>query len=150
MININSYYPLLILFLIFIVFSNCNIDKNQHTDFLSFEDFVCGSSNKVADISINNDDYLYDWQLVGNILNLDFRFDAVCLSAYSSDVIAENDSIHIFLEDTASVHARCICLHKSIFRFSIEDVPEIRLVLDIKFYAFDEFTTCVDTLLHIY
>ena len=147
--NIHSYYPLLILFLIIVAFSNCNVDKNQQTDFLSFEDFICGSDNKVTDSSIN-DDFLYDWQLVGNVLNLDFRFDTVCLSAYSSDVIAENDSIHIFLEDTASVHARCICPHKSIFRFYIEDVPEIRLVLDIKFYASDEFTTCVDTLLQLH
>jgi len=149
MINIHSYYPLLFLFLIFIVFSNCDIDKNQHTEFLSFEDFVCGSGNKVANESIN-DDFLYDWQLEGNKLKLDFRFDAVCNSAYSDDVITENNSIHIFLDDTASVHARCICPHQSIFLFLIEDVDDIRLILDIKFYASDEFTTCVDTLLKLH
>jgi hypothetical protein len=147
--NTHSYYPLLILFFVFIVFSSCKIDKNQHTDFLSFEDFACYLSNKVTDIS-NSDDFLYDWQLVGNLLNLDFRFDAVCLSAYSNNVITENNSIHIFLEDTASVHARCTCPHRSIFRFSLGDVDYIKLILDIKFYGSDDFTTCVDTLLQLH
>jgi hypothetical protein len=147
--NIHSYYPLLFLFLIFIVFSNCNVDKNQHTAFLSFEDFVCGSNNKVTNPSIN-DDFLYEWQLEGNNLKLDFRFDNVCLSAYSNEVIAENNSIHIFLDDTASMHARCICQHQSVFWFLIEDVDDIRLTLDIKFYTSDEFITCADTLLQLH
>ena len=144
-----AYYPLLILFLIFIVFSNCGIDKNQHTDFLSFEDFVCGSGNKVAKVSTNND-YLYDWQLDGNKLKLDFRFRPVCGSAYGDSVISGDKTIHIFLADTASIHARCICEHQSIFWFSIEDVESIGLTLDIKFYASDDYTTCVDTLIILY
>ena len=144
-----AYYPLLILFLIFIVFSNCGIDKNQNTDFLSFEDFVCGSGNKVAKVSTNND-YLYDWQLDGNKLKLDFRFNAVCGSAYDNRVMTGNNTIHIFLDDTASIHARCICEHQSVFWFFIEDIENIGLILDIKFYSSDEYTTCVDTLLQLY
>ncbi len=147
--NVQSYYPLLFLFLLFIVFSNCDIDKNQHADFLSFEDFVCGSSNKATKVSIN-DDFLYDWQLDGNKLKLDFRFSPVCGSAYAERVIIGNNTIHIFLDDTASIHARCICEHKSIFRFSIEDVDNIKLILDIKFYTSDKFITCVDTLLQLH
>ena len=144
-----SYYSLIMLFLIFAVFSNCGIEKNQHLCFISFEDFVCGSANKVAEEFTTND-YLYDWQLVGNKLKLDFRFRPVCGSAYGDSVISGDKTIHIFLADTASIHARCICEHQSIFWFSIEDVESIRLTLDIKFYASDDYTTCVDTLLQLY
>ena len=162
--NVFSYYPLLIISLLFLIFSNCEMVNNPPADLLSFEDIVCGSASKIAKVSAN-DDFLYNWQLDGNKLKLDFRFDPVCGSAYaervisenntihifySNDVITENNLINIFLDDTASIHARCICEHQSIFRFSIEDVENIRLILDIKFYTSDEYTTCVDTLLQLY
>ena len=89
----------LLFFLIFTIFSNCGIEKNQHIGFISFEDFVCGSANKIAEVFTTND-YLYDWQLVGNKLKLDFRFRPVCGSAYGDSVISGDKTIHIFLEDS--------------------------------------------------
>ena len=147
--NVYSCNPLLILFFLLIVFSNCEMDNNPPADFLSFEDIVCGSASKVAKGSTNND-FLYDWQLDGNKLKLDFRFSPVCGSAYADSVIIGTNTIHIFLDDTSSIHARCICEHLSIFRFLIDNVDDIQLILDIKFYTSDEYTTCVDTLLQLY
>jgi len=147
--NVFSYYPLLIISLLFLIFSNCEMVNNPPADLLSFEDIVCGSASKVAKGSTNND-FLYDWQLDGNKLKLDFRFSPVCGSAYADSVIIETNSIHIFLDDTASIHARCICEHQSIFRFLIDNVDDIQLILDIKFYTSNEYTTCVDTLLPLY
>ena len=141
--TISPYYSFLFLLLFF---SNCGMGNDQTLEFLSFEDIVCGSQNKLTKAMATND-YLYEWQYEGNRLNLDFRFRTLCNSAFRDSVIIWDKTIHILLEDTAKWHARCVCEHQSVFLFSIEDIESIKLMLDIKFAASEDYEACLDTVL---
>lgn len=141
--------PLLIILVC--ILSNCDnqqgpLDNQQDLlhEYLSFNDMVCdGLFGK----SLQGNYFLHDWFLNDDILSLDFRFNNTCGSAYQNSVSIMQDTISICLTDTARVHARCVCEHQCQFQFRVEGLDDIRLLMEIKFYAQDNYISCVDTLL---
>lgn len=140
--------PLLIILVC--VLSTCDNEHNQEElliEYLSYNDVICPPSSlgKV----LQNSDYLHDWHLDNNIIDLDFRFSNTCGRAYKDSVSILQDTVSITLTDTATVHARCICEHQCQFQFGVEGLDHIRLLLEIGVLTNDGFTyfPCVDTLL---
>ena len=83
-------------------------------------------------------------------MELDFRFYNTCNSAYQESTMINDNTVYIALKDTASAHARCRCLQRNMLWYNIKNTEIIRIILDIKFYAHDDYTPCVDTLLALY
>ena len=140
--------------LIFLFYSNCNRDSTSSEEkidavsYLNHYEFPCNSPNTEGKSSVR-DDYLYGYTFIDDTLEIEFRFDDTCGSMYEDSTTIDDRMIYIALKDTASVHYRCICEHRSRFLFGVGDTGWIRLILDIKAYAQDEYTTCVDTVLSL-
>ena len=141
--------------LVFLVYSNCNKDttcfeeETPPISFLDYNEFPCNSPNAEGKSSISND-YLYGYTFIHDTLEIEFRFDNTCGSMYQDSTRIEDRTIYFALKDTASEHYRCICEHRSISLFDVENTDWIRLILDIKFYAQDEYTACLDTVLSLH
>jgi hypothetical protein len=115
--------------------------------YLSFVDVPCyeGASYRI----LSQDSILNNWELRGDTLHLDCKWLSNCASAYKDSVSIANRAIAIFLTDTATWHARCMCPHTSMFIFKIENTDYINLRLQTRWYVSNEYTTILDTLLNL-
>lgn len=140
---------------IYLFVAGCHKDSgtdgsgSSNISFLSYQDYPCGSYGGAAKLN-SSDDYLYHYSYDDGVLELDFRFSNTCGCAYEDSVVIEDNQIYLFLNDTASIHAKCICQHRSVFHLRLpENYESIRLELQINPYAHDEYYVCVDTLLDL-
>ncbi len=154
------YFSTPLLIILICIFASCDnyqeqMDSLTPTDPLieidppvknyTFYDYGC--PDQVLGKTLQTGNYLYEWEVNNDLLNLDFRFINTCGSIYMDSVLFMQDTISICLTDTARSHARCICEHQCQFEFLVEGMDHIPLLMEIKFYAQDVYTACVDTLL---
>jgi len=147
-------YLIVLLAIISLLFTTCQNelistdDELNSITYVNCIDVPCHSPNTLNK-SLSSDDYLHGYSYTNDTLRIDFKFENTCSSAYKDSTSINENNIYISLEDTSRWHARCICSHESYFWYHIENIDKINLILDIKFYAQDNFITCVDTLLNL-
>ena len=139
--------PLLIMLVC--VLATCDNEQEQIDpliEYIAYNDLGCP-----IDLfkTLQNNDYLYDWQLNDDLLSFDFRFSNTCGRAYKDSVSIMQDTISICLTDTSTMHARCICEHQCQFEFLVEGTDHIQLLMEIGIRVDGEYVyhPCVDTLL---
>lgn len=98
---------------------------------------------------VGNPNYLNFWKYQNDTLLLDFYFEVTCFSAFEDSIALESEKISIFLDDTSSVHARCLCNYECQFRFLIPQLEQFQLQLNIKFFGSENYESCLDTLIVI-
>jgi len=122
-------------------------ENPYYIEMMVFEDVVCQNGEPLAKPDSHN--YLYHWGYEKDTLSLEFRFKNTCNSSYRDSVVTQGNGLHIYLTDTARVHARCICEHVCLFDFVVKNVDLFNLSLDIHFYASDGYMSCLDTVLSL-
>lgn len=138
-----------ILFLMVILLSCTGTNNSEVEDQLSlmtYEDQPCVTTKRSKIVKQN---YLDSWVLNNDTLKLVFKFQNSCGSAYSEYIDISGHDLHITLTDTATQHARCVCEHTSICRVHILEGSQVGINLDIKFYAQNNYSNCLDTLITI-
>lgn len=117
-----------------------------------FMDLICtgpGSSFRSFEQTETGQDYLYEWSYRNGSLNLDFRFDCTCNAAYEDSLVRGDRILEIFLRDTASFHARCICPHRSLFKVPMEAMDSLRLIFSLFSLTEELYETRMDTVLTV-
>ncbi len=147
-----------VLFAILIIFSCQNDEKvttpdSEEMALVSFTEFRCPGDLPETlyreSAEIQNNDFLNFWEYENDTLLLKFLFDCTCYSSFKDSTNIEADNLTIFLTDTSSYHARCICSYSCEFRFHVTNVSEIGLQLNVKFFGSESYETCLDTALVI-
>jgi len=138
-----------IIFLGLLIGCNNPVAESEQDVYVNHVQFPCGIP-RVVDSTVDSEDFLYDHYLTGDGLFFDFRFNCVCSSMFQDSVVVQGNNIFIALKDTATVHARCICEHQSVFQFDYMDYETIHLELWVQFYTQDNYIECVDTTLSIW
>jgi len=118
---------------------------------VKFIDTRCPEGNFVKELArpSASGHYLNYWSYQDDTLKLHFLFDCTCYSAFQDSTVINDEWLHIFLKDTSSYHARCICSHASELDFYLPDAKQVGVELNIQFYGGQNYTACLDTLLEI-
>jgi len=133
-------------FILLILLKWC--DNTEMITYEKYSDYPCGLA-KSSIILTDEEDYLYNYKYEKGIIEIDLRFLNTCGSAYKDSVNISDNSIYIFLDDTSTIHARCICTHQSLLEFEVSGYNNLNLMLYINPYAYDEYFLALDTLIQL-
>ena len=115
-------------------------------EYLSFENEGCGSSNK---LSKAHDEAVLYLSYANSVLQVDARFTTQCAAMLKDSVFVSGNTINIFLADTSSFHADCICPLKEVFEFRIEEIKEITILLNYQLSTGTEYYVLADSTIEL-
>ena len=98
---------------------------------------------------INNKFELFYWDYNNGYLDMIFKFNAVCESKFADSIYTNGSTMEIFLRDTSSIHAHCICDEEFHTSAMIENTSEVHLKFNIMSFTSDKYNTVLDTVLSI-
>ena len=138
-----------IFFSLMILLSCSGTNDPEVADKLSLIDYLDRSCSVRIPTKSMKQSYVDSWSLSNDTLSLIIRFQNTCNSKYSEDINIVGNNLHILLTDTSTQHGRCTCDHASICIVQVLDGNQVNIDFDVKFYAQENFTNCIDTLLTI-
>ena len=119
---------------------------NTSIEYLSFQSNGCISTNSLA--KIDDEAILYWYYLDGN-LEIDVSFSTHCSASMKDSVLISNNSINIFLADTSTIGAKCICPHKETFNFRVASNGELEIIFSYMPYSKTEYYVLADSTINL-
>jgi len=134
-----------VLFAVFMLIISCNETSlndsgSQTMSYLAHKSNGCVSGKLMK----TNDEAILNYEYSNGKLKIEASFTTQCAADFKDSVSIAGNSINIFLADTASSVAKCLCPFKEEFDFEIEDQKEINVL-----FCLND-TVLADSLLKLY
>jgi hypothetical protein len=104
--------------------TSLNDSTSQQIAYVSHKSNGCVSGKLMK----TNDEAILNYLYCDGILKLEASFTTQCTADFKDIVSIAGNSVNIFLADTASSIARCICPFKEEFNLEIRNVKEINVL----------------------
>jgi len=124
-----------------------DLSKQGEVTRLSFTEHGCAAETVFGDTMMDN--HLYDWRYRDGLLELHFRFNCNCCSAFRDSVNIQGSIIDITLSDTSSAHCYCTCPFQDSFTFTVDNTDRVQVILYLKAYPDYHLKKLVDTELEL-
>jgi hypothetical protein len=121
--------------------TSLNDSGTQQISYISHKSNGCVSVNKLMK---TNDEAILNYEYSNGNLKIEALFTTQCAADFKDSVMISGNSVNIFLADTASSVAKCLCPFKEEFNFELGNVKEINVLFCLNNYVL------ADTLFKLY
>lgn len=111
-----------------------------------FKDSGCINHSGLAKIT---DVPVIKWNYFEGNLDIELQFTTNCVAKLKDSVIVSNGSIDVFLKDTSSVGALCVCPFKEEFNFYIPTPGRIEVNFNFGHYNVNKYSLIADTVIYL-